>query len=162
MTGPSSLHNYPEFLYLTFAPFKSTPTRPCFAGPESLSIPGFFSVSFLTFLSALCAWVLPSHTLWLQLHSPVSPLTKCPQGTAVINCLPRLAQGSLLWGQTPYWTWTRQKRTSTPPWVSVLKTKWGLLQKGSSVHQSKNENIWEVLLIVKEFWMAQTIKRKCS
>lgn len=66
-----------------------------------ISLDSFLS-PFLTFLSALCAWVPLSHALWLQLQSPVSPLTKYPQDTAIINCLPCLGQGTFLWGQTPY------------------------------------------------------------
>lgn len=107
--------------------------------------PGFslapFSLSYPLF--ALRAWLLLSHTLWLQLHSPMSPLTECPQDTAIINCLPCLVQGTFLWGQTLYWTRTRQTRTSTPAWASVLKIKGELLQRGFCVHRLRNENIWE-------------------
>lgn len=145
VNGLSSLPNHPEFLPLAFSHFKSIPTHPCFADPGSWSPPGFplapFSLSCPLF--ALRAWVLLSHTLWLQLHSPVSPLTKRPQDMAIINCVPCLVQGTFLRGQTPYWTQTRQMRTTPPARASALQIKGELLQRGFCVHDLKNENIQE-------------------
>lgn len=46
VTGPSSLYKHTKFLHLTFGPFKSIPTHPCFAGPDSLSLPGYFLSPF--------------------------------------------------------------------------------------------------------------------
>lgn len=121
-------------------------------------VPQDFLWPFLAFWSALCAWTLLAHTLWLQLHPPMVPLSKCPRDTAIVNCSSCLRQGAVLQGQTPYWTGTRQRRKSTLASADDLKIKGGLLQRGFSVHSWRSKTCKWVLQDVQEFGVAQTLK----